>query len=76
MPIGEIASEVLGGILRFVAQIVLEVVFELLIKGPGYLLYGLFKKDASPDGALVAMVGMVFWACVAAGAWFAYRHAS
>lgn len=76
MPLGEIASEVLGGVFRFVGNVFLEVVLEFLIRGPGYLLCKPFKKDVDPDGGLAAFVGIIFWVVVGVGAWFIYQEAS
>lgn len=68
MPVGEIASEFLGGALRFIGNLLLEVVLEFLVRGPGYLLCKPFKKDVDPEGGLAAFVGIVFWVIVAVGA--------
>ncbi len=76
MPVGEIASEFLGGALRFIGNLLLEVVLEFLVRGPGYLLCKPFKKDVDPEGGLAAFVGIVFWVIVAVGAWFIYQEVS
>jgi hypothetical protein len=76
MPVGEIASEFLGGALRLIGNLLLEVVLEFLIRGPGYLLCKPFKKDVDPEGGLAAFVGIVFWVIVAIGAWLIYQEAS
>lgn len=76
MPLGEIASGVLGGALRVVGDFFLEVVLEFLIRGPGYWLCKPFKKDVDPDGGLVLLVGGAFWAIVAVGGWLIYREVS
>ena len=52
MPIGDIAGEVLGGVLRFVGNLIIDFVPELLLRAPGYLLCKPFKKDIDPDGGL------------------------
>lgn len=56
MPLGEIAGEVLGGLLRLVAQFFLDVVLEIIIKLPGYIICRLFSKNVDPDGVLVVVV--------------------
>ncbi len=70
MALGEIAGELLGGVLRFVGRLLVEVLLEILLRGPGYWLCRLFKKDVRPDGAAVALVGILFWICVLTSAWF------
>lgn len=62
--IGEIIVEVAGGVLRFIGYVLLEGVFEVLIKGVGYLICRPFKRNVDPDGALVVVAGLVFWAVV------------
>lgn len=76
MPLGEIASEVLGGVFRFVGNVLLEVILEFLIRGPGYLLCKLFKKDIDPDGGLVVFVGIAFWVVISVCAWFIFQQVS
>ncbi len=74
MPLGDIAGEVLGGILRFVAQIIVEFVLEILVKGPGYLIGRLFRKDLDPDGPIVVVVGLGFWIIVLVSIFGTYAH--
>jgi hypothetical protein len=76
MPVGEIASEVLGRVFRFIGNAFLEVVFELFVRGPGYLLCKPFKKDVDPDGGLAALVGIAFWVAIGVGAWLLYQQVS
>ena len=42
MPIGDIAEGLFEFVFRIIKQILVELVFEILIKGPGYLLAKLF----------------------------------
>jgi hypothetical protein len=65
MPLGDIAGEVLGGIFRLLGELFMQIVVELLVKGPGSLICRLFRRDANPDGGLVVFVGLLFWAVVA-----------
>jgi hypothetical protein len=78
MPLGDIAGEVIGGILRFIAQIIVEIFFEILIKGPGYLIVRIFRPRESidADGAAVILVGVCFWVVVLLGGYFAYTAIS
>ena len=73
MPIGEIAGEALGGILRVVGRLVFELVFELMIQGTGYLLIRCVRPRHEPGDAASALVGLFFWAPVAAGVFWLYR---
>jgi hypothetical protein len=63
---GEVIGEVAGGVLRFIGRMLLEGVFEFLIKGVGYLICRPFKRNVHPDGVLVVLVGLVFWVAVGA----------
>ena len=74
MPLGEIAGEVLGGIFRLVGELFLQIVVELLIKGPGYFICRLFRKEVNPDGAAVVFVGLLFWVLIGSGIYVVYRH--
>jgi len=66
--IGDIIGEVAGGALKFIGRLFLEIVFEFLIKGAGYILCSPFsRKKLNPDGGLVVIVGMVFWVAVGVG---------
>ncbi|MCL2916756.1 hypothetical protein [Shewanella litorisediminis] len=60
-------DEVIGSafkvVARFIVEVFVEIIFEIMIKGPGYLLVKPFSKSApDPDGVLVVIVGLVFWA--------------
>lgn len=73
--IGDIVGEVAGGALKFVGRILLEVVFEFLIKGAGYVLCRPFVcRRLDPDGGLVVVVGLVFWVVVGVGIYAIKRH--
>lgn len=76
MPLVEIASECLGGILRFVGHMLLDVVVKLMIRGPGYLLCKPFKRDVDPEDGIVVFVGIAFWVIVAACAWLIFQEVS
>jgi hypothetical protein len=66
--IGDIVGEVAGGALKFIGRLFLEVVFEFLIKGAGYILCSPFsRRKSDPDSVLVVVVGLVFWVAVGVG---------
>lgn len=59
MALDSIAEGFLGGVLRIVLWVAVEIVFEILIKGLGYIICRPFKTDIS-DG-LCALVGTLAW---------------
>lgn len=69
MPLGDIASSLFEIIGRFIGQLLLEVGFEILVKGTGYLIvkYLIFlnQREVDPDGPLVIIAGILFWVAIA-----------
>lgn len=61
--------EFIGEAFHFIGQLLIEAILEFLIQGLGYVLCKPLKKDINPDGALVTVVGIVFWVLFAVGAW-------
>lgn len=76
MPIGDIAGELLVGILRAIGNIFFEVMLEILIRGPGYLICRIFKKNIDPDGGWIVVVGFSFWILVAVAGYSTYAYFS
>ena len=73
--IGDILGEVTGGALRFIGRLFMEVAFEFLIKGAGYILCRPFsRRRLDPDGGRVVVVGLAFWIAVGAGIYAINRH--
>jgi len=64
MPVGEIAGELLGGLLRLLVYVLVDIVFELLIKGSGYGICRIFTKKVDPDGVAAIITGIGFWAVI------------
>ena len=60
---------------ELVAHFVGEVVIELAIRGPGYVLARVFKPSVDPDGAMTLVTGLAFWLVVGAFGYLAYRGA-
>jgi hypothetical protein len=56
-----------------VGEIFLQVVIDLLVKGPGFLIVRIFKADADPDGAWSIAAGLAFWAVLGGSAYLVYR---
>ena len=68
MALAELAIEAVGGALRVAGRIVVDIVFEVLIKGAGYAAIKVFRPRSEPDETWCALIGlMIFAAVVAAG---------
>lgn len=76
MPAGEIAGELLGGLFRLLGHFFADIVFEVLVKGAGYLICRFFKKEVNPDGVLAIIVGLFFWGVVGYFGFVAYSFIS
>lgn len=76
MPLGDIAVEIVGRVIQFIVQVFIEIVVELLLKGPGYMICRLFSKRVEPDGLIVLIVGLAAWLVVGAGVYALYRSVS
>jgi len=73
--IGDVVGEVAGGALKFIGRLFVELIFEILIKGAGYILCPPFsRKKLDPDGGLVVVVGLAFWAAVGVGVYAIKRQ--
>jgi hypothetical protein len=60
MPIGDIAGEALGGVVRVVGRILFEIVFEFIIRGTGYVLIRLSKPGYEPGDTASALSDCCF----------------
>ena len=67
---------------EFLIRFVAELVGELLIKGPEYLIIRFFRPDlvtdsgsgiGGADGCLVGAVGLAFWTIVFGAIWLCFR---
>jgi len=57
----EIVSDVISVIFKFIWEVIILSLFELLVKGAGFLICRLFSRKVKRDGGLVAVVGIAFW---------------
>ena len=77
---GDAVGEVLVGVVRIVGRVilefVLELVFEIMIKGSGYILLRIFRPKSDPGEGACAIVGIIFWILVGTAAYFIYRAMS
>ena len=55
---------------RFLVELLVHFIGELLIQGTGYAICQRFKADVSPDGWLSTLVGLLFWTVIGLGAWY------
>jgi hypothetical protein len=54
------------GIIRFFIYIFVDLIFEIGVKGVGFLIVRTYRKrpDIDPDGFEVALLGLLFWIVV------------
>lgn len=76
MPFGEVAGEILGGAIRLIGRVFVEIVFEVCVKGLGYLVCRLFTRTVNSEGILVVVVGLLAWTFLLAGLYFSYEYIS
>jgi len=72
--IGELAEGILGGALRFIGRIFLELIVEVMIRGAGYLICRLFSKRVDSDSVFVLVVGILIWLVLMAGGYVLYGY--
>jgi hypothetical protein len=73
MPLEALAEGLLKGIFRFMAHIVIEVLFELAIKGPGYFLAKrITGNEQNVDGWKVVILGLLFWLMIGTLGYYVY----
>ena len=65
-------EDIAGGLIRFLVsilkQIYIELILELLIKGPGYFIVKMITNTPpDPDGYLVVISGILFWVVIIGG---------
>lgn len=75
MPLGDVVAGLFELIGRFFGQVFIEIFLEIIVRGPGYLIARLFSgsKNTDPDGWLALLLGIAFWAVIAAGAYFVFQ---
>ncbi len=68
MPLGDLAAGLLGFVGRMLGQFVVELLLEIVVKGPGYLLARSLRRRETdridPDGWLAVLLGIVFWGVI------------
>lgn len=70
---GEVAFELVAAVLRFLARIFVEIVFEILIQGSGHFIIKAFRPKREPGEVSSAVVGLIVWAILFWAGWSVYR---
>ncbi len=73
MPVGEIAFELFGAILRFLAYLLGELIFYTLVRGLGYFVLKTVRPNKEPGRYSSAFLGLGIWLLVIWGGWSAYQ---
>ena len=60
----EFIVELFAFVIRCIAFLLFNVVVELIIQGPGYLILWIFKNESEPDEGACVIAGLAFWAAV------------
>ncbi len=72
MALGEIASDALGGALRFLGRMFTEVVVEIAVKGLGYQICKRVDNRSTIDSVPSLVVGMIAWTSIGIGLYCVY----
>lgn len=67
------AEAIVEGVVRILMRFLIDIVLDVLIKGPGHLLMHLFRPGKPRSEGVCAMLGMALWALVAALAYLMLR---
>ena len=73
-------EDVVAGIFKFIGraigQILIELILELLIKGPGYLIIKFFSKtnEKEPTENRLIIVGLLFWCFVGGSTYLVFKY--
>jgi len=73
-------EEVAVGIFKFIGraivQIFIELILELLIKGPGYLIIKFFSKinEKDPRENKTVIIGLIFWCFVGSTTYLVFKY--
>ena len=57
-------GEVIIGVFKIITFLFADLIFEVLIKGFGYLICYPFNHDLDPDGLIVLFTGISYWAAL------------
>jgi hypothetical protein len=72
--LGDLATEVIAGVARFLARVIVEIVVETMIEGSGRLLLRLLRPRWEPCDAACIVTGLLFWAVLGFAGFRLYGH--
>ena len=73
-------EEVVAGIFKFIGraivQIFIELILEILIKGPGYLIIKFFSNlnEKEPTENKIIITGILFWCLVGGSTYLVFKY--
>jgi len=73
MPMDDIAGTVVNSLLRGLAWIIVELVFETIIKGTGYRVLIILRPRKEPSETACGVVGLLCWLVAVVLAFALYR---
>jgi len=77
MPLEAIGEGIIRGTIRFFTYLFIDIVLDILIRGPGYLIMKwVFRTYPDPDSFRVLIVGMLFWILIGIGGYSLNYHLS
>ena len=68
-------SRALGGVFRFIARLVFEIVVEVILRGTGAMILRLLRPKHEPGETAATLAGLAFWGAVIALVFWAFRMA-
>jgi uncharacterized membrane protein len=75
--IDELAGGLLRVLARFIGEIIVSIIFEIIIKGPGYIIVKFLSKPKSEPGEGVStIVGILFWLLIGGISFYVYKYSS
>jgi hypothetical protein len=70
-----IGEGIIRGTIRFFTYILIEIILDVLIRGPGYLIMKwVFRASVDSESFRVLIVGMLFWILIGIGGYSLNYH--
>ncbi|HAI45977.1 hypothetical protein D3C87_729340 [compost metagenome] len=73
MPIDEMTGSVLGGVMRFIVWLFMDIFIETILQGTGYWILRWVRPGRTASDSACTVVGLVFWIVLALVAFGCYR---
>ena len=73
-------EEIVAGIFKFIgrviAQIFIELILEIIVKGPGYLIIKFFSKTNAkePTENRTIIIGLLFWCFIGVSTYLVFKY--